>query len=189
MMSAYKCLKQQIFQNGAHSLVPIREQDKYDIMRWRNEQLYHLRQVKPLTKDDQDTYFENTIKKLFERENPEQVLFSYLENGSCIGYGGLVHINWADKNAEISFIINPELEKKLFEFHWKTYLGLIEEIAFGELNMHKIFTYAFDLRPLLYKAVESAGYVSEARLKEHMLFDDRYVDVLIHSKFNPHVNM
>jgi hypothetical protein len=36
----------------------------------------------------------------------ESLLFSFLKNGECIGYGGLVHINWIDQNAEISFMID-----------------------------------------------------------------------------------
>src|SRR6187200_3011356 len=142
-------------------------------MKWRNEQLYHLRQQKPLTIKDQEEYFSTTVSSLFEMEQPGQVLFSYLEGKKCIGYGGLVHINWKDKNAEISFIINPVLEAEHFEFHWSRYLSLIEQVAFKELGLHKIFTYAFDLRPRLYKVVESSGYLLEATLKDHSLFGEK----------------
>ena len=68
MMSAYKCLQKQIFQSSVFSLVPLREEDKYEIMRWRNEQIYHLRQEKPLTPKNQDLYFQNTVSKLFEKD-------------------------------------------------------------------------------------------------------------------------
>jgi hypothetical protein len=53
--------------------------------------------------------------KLFEQQQPSQLLFSFLENDKCIGYGGLVHINWIDSNAEISFIMNTQLEKDRFQ--------------------------------------------------------------------------
>lgn len=112
------------------------------------------------------------------------MLFSYLENDVCIGYGGLVHINWVDKNAEISFIMNTELEAEKFEFHWSTYLGLIEQLAFNELSFHKIFTYAFDLRPHLYTVLEKNNYQKEAVFKEHCLFEGEFKDVIIHSKIN-----
>lgn len=45
-------------------------------MKWRNEQIYHLRQAKPLTKEDQNAYFENVVAKLFEDDHPNQILFS-----------------------------------------------------------------------------------------------------------------
>jgi len=181
-MATYKVLNKQVFSSGDFSLVPIRIDDRYAIMRWRNEQIYHLRQNKALTETDQDSYFVNIISKLFDEENPSQILFSYLEGEKCIGYGGLVHINWLDKNAEISFVMDTVMEEDFFTFHWNTYLGLIEEIAFKEINLHKIFTYAFDLRSKLYDALEGRGYVREARLKEHCFFEGRLIDVLIHSK-------
>lgn len=183
-MRAYKCLIKQTFSLNNFQIVPIRDQDKYDIMQWRNEQIYHLRQSKPLDKESQDRYFDNVISRIFEKENPDQILFSYINNGKCIGYGGLVHINWVDKNAEISFIINTELEKKYFHKHWEIFLTLIEDLSFKSLLFHKIFVYAFDLRENLYQVLEKSLYLKEARLKDHIFFNGKYIDVLIYSKFN-----
>lgn len=181
---SYKVLNKQVFSNGNYSIVPIRSEDRFAIMKWRNEQIYHLRQNKPLTEEDQDLYFETVVKKLFDQDQPNQLLFSYLEGDACIGYGGLVHINWIDRNAEISFIMETALEKEHFQLHWMTYLELIEQLAFEQLGLHKIFTYAFDIRPNLYLALDEARFVEEARLKEHCFFNNNYIDVLIHSKKN-----
>jgi RimJ/RimL family protein N-acetyltransferase len=183
-MNSYKCLKNNLFSNNGYLLVPIRYEDRLEIMKWRNEQIYHLRQSRPLTIQDQDNYFNTIVNQLFEAEKPNQLLFSYLENNKCIGYGGLVHINWIDKNAEISFVINTELEKDMFKFHWRTFLQLLENIAFNELNFHKIFTYAFDIRPHLFELLLESGYVEEATLFEQVLIDKYFKNVRIHSKFN-----
>lgn len=180
----YKILNKQTFILEKYSLIPIRLEDRYDIMQWRNEQIYHLRQVKQLTKEDQDVYFENVVAKLFDQEQPNQILFSFLEDGICIGYGGLVHINWIDKNAEISFIMDTRLEEYRFYEIWQSYLKLIEEVAFHDLSLHKIYTYAFDLRPSLYKVLSCAGFSEDARLREHAIFEGKAIDVLIHSKIN-----
>jgi len=153
-----------------------------DILKWRNEQIYHLRQNNPLTVKDQENYFTKIVNKLFDQEQPSQILFSYLENDICIGYGGLVHINWIDKNAEISFIMNTELENEYFIKHWQIYLELIEQVASKELFLHKVFVYAFDIRPRLYKIMKISRYCEEARLKEHCFFDNKFIDVLIYSK-------
>ena len=184
-MRKYAILNTQIFSSGKYSIVPLRDEDKYDIMKWRNEQIYHLRQNEPLTTEKQEWYFSNVVAHLFDKEKPTQILFSYLENDVCIGYGGLVHINWVDKNAEISFIINTALEKDFFEFHWTTYLGLIEKVAFEELNLHKIYTYSFNLRPHLYPILQKNNYQQEAMLHNHCLFEGKFKDVFFHAKFNP----
>jgi RimJ/RimL family protein N-acetyltransferase len=184
MNRSYKALAKQCYRAGDFSIEPIRYEDRLPIMKWRNEQLYHLRQQKPLTAEDQERYFLHTIPALFTADFPPQLLFSYLQDGQCIGYGGLVHINWVDKYAEISFLMNTALEEKYFQEHWVRYLGLIEQVAFAGLGLHKIFTYAFDLRPRLYAAVEAAGFKQEAVLKEHCFFEGKYIDVIIHTKIN-----
>lgn len=182
-MNYYKVLNKQKFSAGNYSIVPIRYEDRLDIMKWRNEQIYHLRQDKPLTIENQDYYFKHIITGLFDEEKPNQILFSFLESDKCIGYGGLVHINWIDKNAEISFVMNTQLQKNNFKNYWSIYLGLIENVAFLELSLYKIYTYAFDLRPHLYEVLETKGYERDAVLKKHCFFDDKFIDVVIHAKF------
>ncbi len=186
-MRNYSCLTNSVFQENSFSLVPIRDEDKYEILEMRNEQMYHLRQAKPLTVKDQEEYFKNTVSKLFDTEKPNQLLFSFLKNDEFIGYGGLVHINWTDKNAEISFIMKTELEKENFEYFWKNYLSVLENLAFTVLNFHKVFTYAFDLRPHLYPVLESCGFQEEARLKEHCFFNGQFLDVVFHCKINRNI--
>ncbi|WP_430406601.1 GNAT family N-acetyltransferase [Fluviicola sp.] len=184
MMRNYKCLSTAIPSQGNFSLVPIRMEDRFKIMDWRNEQIYHLRQAKPLTITEQDIYFGTVVSALFDQEKPNQLLFSFLEEGKCIGYGGLVHINWNDLHAEISFIMNTAFEKTRFHELWSTYLKLLQSIAFDQLHFRKIYTYAFDIRPYLYSTLLDSGFIEEARLKEHCLIDGIYQDVLIHSLFN-----
>lgn len=183
-MANYKCLKQQQCSLGNYSIVPLRYEDRFDIMKWRNEQIYHLRQARPLTEEDQQRYFDNVVAKLFDNPNPDQILFSYLEEGVCIGYGGLVHINWIDNNAEISFIMDTRLENEHFKEHWSNYLTMLKELAFKDIGFHKLYVYAFDLRPHLYTTLEANGFTRETTLKEHCLFQGEYKDVIIHSIWN-----
>ena len=181
-MRAYKALNQQVFTSGDYKLVPIRHEDRYAIMQWRNEQIYHLRQAEALTTEKQDWYFENVVAQLFDQELPDQILFSFLYEEECIGYGGLVHINWLDKNAEISFVMNTAYENSHFLLYWVKFLEILDEVAFNNLKLHKLYTYAFDLRPHMYVCFERAGYSQEARLKDHVNIDDSFVDVVIHGK-------
>lgn len=182
--SKYKVLNLSEVSDGQYKILPIRFEDRFNIMKWRNEQMYHLRQSKLLTVDDQESYFTNVVAHLFDKEQPDQILFSYIEGDVCIGYGGLVHINWIDKNAELSFIMDTKLESNHFAFHWQNYLRLIEKVAFNSLALHKIQTFAFDIRPHLYPVLEGFNFKLEARLKEHCYFNGEYIDVLIHAKIN-----
>lgn len=179
----YKVLGEPVnISSEEYELTEIRYEHRHLIKKWRNEQMYHLRQSQPLTDESQDLYFQNTVAGLFEQDKPSQILFSLLRKGDLIGYGGLVHINWIDKNAEISFIMDTQLEQSSFDIHWLNFLSLIEKLAFRELNLKKIFTYAFDLRPHLYPVLHKAGFQEEARLFKHCFVNGEYKDVLIHSK-------
>ena len=180
-MREYKALTQQTYKNGEFEIVPIRHEDRFAIMKWRNEQIYHLRQSEALTVEKQDFYFNTTVASLFNVKEPNQILFSFLERNECIGYGGLVHINWIDKNAEVSFIMNSRLEEVSFSKNWSKFLAMIEKVAFEDLSLNKIFTYSFDVRPHLYLVLEENGFKREAVLKNHCLIEDEYKDVLIHS--------
>lgn len=184
-MKSYVCLKNNIYKENNFSIVPLRSQDRYEIMEWRNQQMYHLRQNTPLTKQLQDEYFEIVIEKTFNQTNPKQILFTVLEDELCVGYGGLVHINWIDKNAELSFLMKTELDKERFTELWSIFLSLIESVAFNDLKLHKLFVYAFDLRPHLYTTLEQNNYFKDAILKEHCFYNNKFIDVVIHSKISP----
>ena len=96
----YNCLSKNEFAIGDYKIIPIRYEDRMDILKWRNEQIYHLRQDKILTNEAQDNYFKETVAVIFDKQKPNQILFSYLKNDKCIGYGCLVHINLMDKNGD-----------------------------------------------------------------------------------------
>lgn len=182
----YKNLSQKIFEKGDYKIIPIRYQDRFDIMRWRNEQIFHLRQNKILTKDAQDNYFNNIVSKLFEVQEPNQILFSYLKNDICIGYGGIVHIDWGIKTAEVSFIMDTKLEKDFFEFHWTIFLSLLKKVAFNELQFNSIFTYAYDLRPHLYPVLEKNNFDFKSKNQNEIEIDGKMIDAIIHECKNPY---
>jgi RimJ/RimL family protein N-acetyltransferase len=184
MNRKYKVLSKNNFSEQEFHITPIRDKDRHNIMRWRNEQMYHLRQSIPLSKDEQDYYFKTRIAKLFDEEYPVQFLFSFLKNDKCIGYGGLVHINWKDSNAEISFVMQTSEESENFKKNWTIFLKLIEKVAFDHLEFKKIYIYSFDLRPKLYEVTNENHFIQEARLKNHVFSGDAFFDVLIHSKFS-----
>jgi len=185
----YKKTSKQCFKNGEYSIIPIRFEDRYKIMRWRNEQIDHLRQTKPLVKKEQDKYFKTIVSGLFDQENPDQLLFSFLKDGSCIGYGGLVHIDWERYTAEISFIMNTIFEKVHFVDFWLVFLNLIEQVAFKELQLRKIYTYSYEIRPKLYYVLDLANYKEEKRIKRAVEINNEWVDVRIHSKWKTELTL
>jgi|TARA_B100000795_G_scaffold109627_1_gene80905 RimJ/RimL family protein N-acetyltransferase len=187
--SRYKALSQNTFQFEEFQIVPIRYKDRLDIMKWRNEQMYHLRQSELLTKENQESYYQNIVSKLFTQNKPNQLLFSFLKNDKCIGYGGLVHIDWESKSSEISFIMDVTLEEDNFEILWTKFLKLIEKVAFTYLNFNSVFTYAFDLRQNLYPVLEKNNYLFKKRIKNQLQVNNKWFDVVIHEKRNQKISI
>lgn len=183
--TVYNCLSQNEYGFENYKLVPIRYKDRLSIMKWRNQQMYHLRQDRPLTEKSQDNYFNKIIYSLFFEEKPNQILFSYLKNDKCIGYGGMVHINWTRRTAEVSFIMETSLEKNEFNLHWSTFLNLLKKIAFKELKFKSLNTYAYDLRPFLYPILEKNNFNLKTHLISEIEIDGKKTDVFIHECINP----
>jgi RimJ/RimL family protein N-acetyltransferase len=187
----YKSLRQAEFTHGDYTLTGIRDEDKYAIMKWRNEQIDILRQKEPLTTRQQENYFKNVVDKLFDEEQPDQLLFSFLEKGRVVGYGGLVHIDWTSGNGEISFITETSrnVSAEQFKRDWSTYLHLLKRLTQINLRFFKIYTYAYDIRPLLIEMLLENGFREEARLHKHILVSGALRDVLIHSYFFDDVSL
>lgn len=183
MNRTYKNINSDSFNNGIYSLVPIRDEDKYDIMNWRNNQLDILRQETVLLIEQQEIYFKTVVDKLFDVEKPKQLLFSFLENNKLIGYGGLVHIDWETKTAEVSFLTETSRNKNadMFISDWVNYLAILKKVANDYLNFKSIYTYAYDLRPNLYIALQESGFTEIKRHKNHIQIENKKVDVVIHS--------
>ncbi len=188
-MRTYRCMLEHEFSYKNYTLIPIRDEDKFQIMDWRNDQIDILRQKKLLTLADQENYFANVISKLFDEERPDQVLFSVLEQGRLIGYGGLVHIDWDSKNGEISFISATERSRneELFTSDWTSYLHLLKNMTQRNFEFVKIYTYAYDVRPWLFNTLYTSGFKEEARLRDHIEISGRWHDVRIHSFFFPRI--
>lgn len=180
----YKTLKKNIFQAGDYALVPLRHEDIFKIVDWRNDQIDILRQKKPLTKSDQESYFNNTVKPTFAENEPRIMLFSLLLEGECIAYGGLVYIDWEAKRAEVSFLADTKRanDQASYREDFLNFIKLLGDCAFSDLGFNRLFFETYDVRPRHISIIEEAGYKLEGRMREHVKIRGKFVDSLIHSK-------
>lgn len=185
--SGYSILTKNHFSAGALALTSIRWSDMEEIRLWRNSQLFHLRQKRPISWLRQKIYFLRNVANEFKSPKPRNMLFSILENESLIGYGALVHIDWEFRRAEISFLVNTEITKdderygKIFSL----FLTLIKEIAFDDLELHRIYAETYSLRTLHIKKLEEAGLNHEGTLVDHVRINGIRFNSEIHAILNP----
>ncbi|WP_310391672.1 GNAT family protein [Hymenobacter sp.] len=169
----------------SYQLVPIRYDDREPIRAWRNAQLEVLRQAEPLTAAQQDAYFQRVVLPLFAQEHPDQLLFSLLHHGELVAYGGLVHISWPDRRAEVSFLADPAraAEAATYRADFLTYLRLLGRVAFEDLRLRRLVTETYDIRPAHVAIMEEAGFRFEGRLRQHVrLTSGIFADSLLHGQ-------
>lgn len=161
-------------------LRPLRWEDREPIRRWRNEQIDVLRQSQPLTESDQDRYYEEVVRPQFDQEHPAQILWAVEEEGSLIGYGGIVHMVWSDRRGEVSFLTETSRSKSSLAADWTAFLELIAAIARDRLGLHKLTTETYATRPALVPVLEAQGFVLEGTLRQHHRVNGKWVDSLAH---------
>jgi carbamoyl-phosphate synthase large subunit len=166
--------------------VSLRRQDIYDILRWRNDQIDVLRQKKPLTLEEQEKYFERVIFPSYTQEHPDLILLSILKDNSLIGYGGLVHMDWDTKRAEVSFLTSLQRSQSfhLYDKDFTAFLHILKKIAFSELNLRKLTTETYDIRPNVIQILAKNGFHEEGRLRNHNIIQEKPVDSILHGCLN-----
>ncbi|MUG72493.1 GNAT family N-acetyltransferase [Paenibacillus validus] len=178
----YRCLKESFYRTGGYEAVTLRQQDMLSIKQWRNEQMSVLRQSKVLTDEDQQSYYQHVVRPSFEQEHPTIILFSFLLDGECIGYGGLTNNDWMCKRAEISFLLNTNriMDKAGYRNDFTAFLALMKKVAFEDLHFNRLFTETYDIRPHHVMILEESGFQYEGRMRQHAVVDGKFVDSLLH---------
>lgn len=179
---SYACLRSPLVDASGRALVSLRAEDMIEIGRWRNEQMDALRQSTPLSDEDQRRYFREVVTPTMSQAQPRMILVSYLLDGTCIGYGGLVHLDWQAGRAEVSFLVatHRTLDAAAYRADFTAFLALLRQLAFERLPLKRLFTETYDIRPHHVAALEAAGFRPEGRLRRHQFVAGRLVDTLFH---------
>lgn len=179
---SYKCLDQQEWFHEGYGLKVISPKSIESIRLWRNMQMDVLRQTKKISKDEQEDYFNKNIWPDMCLEEPNNILLCFYYRNVFIGYGGLVHLAWEHKRAEVSFLLNHQdaANLKIYKKHFMTFLKLIQNISFLELGFQKIFTETYAIRQHHIEVLEESGMVLEGSLRNHVLVGEKFVDSLMH---------
>jgi len=162
-------------------LRPLHWKDRVEIRRWRNAQLPVLRQRTELTAKQQDEYFRLVVANEMKIKFPPQILLGIESSGDFVAYGGLVHIGWLDRHAEMSFLADPAYCSRN-DYHQllTTFIELLSQLALKELGLHRLFTETYSFRTEHIEMLESAGFCREGVLEEHVLIDGEYVNSILH---------
>ena len=177
----YKILAGKHLSKGSYSIESIRLEDALPVMKWRNAQLHALRQKEPLTETSQRVYFETVVNPQLSLPRPGQILVRFAYEKKLIGYGGLVHIDWNHRRAEVSFLLETERadNSDQYETDFTNFLALLKELSFTHLNFHKITTESFSHRKKHVEIIENCGFKRDGVLRDQVKVEGCWVDAVI----------
>jgi RimJ/RimL family protein N-acetyltransferase len=180
---SYTCLKKHRFSDSSgYEIVTIRQEDMENIRLWRNAQMNVLRQKAPISFNEQQQYFHHIIPSDFNQAYPKQILLSYLLHNQCIGYGGLVHLDWESRRGEVSFLVDPTRLQPTGQYDqdFTHFLSLLAELTFCDLQLHRLHVETYAFRTDHIRVLENFGFVLEGTLRQHIRKENVFYDSLMH---------
>lgn len=181
-MKRYACMPNPVVERGTHAITAVQPEHIEAIRLWRNAQIEVLRQDAPITPEQQVAYYEQRIWPTLDQAQPANILVTYLKGGEPVGYGGLVHIAWAEGHAEVSFLLAPEhiADQANYRAYHLPFLALIKALAFEELGFEFITTETFPHRVAHMANLEAAGFRREARPQDSVIATGDREDSIFH---------
>lgn len=136
----------------------------------------------PMSVHQQKKYFRREVFPEYSKTHPKQILFSIRESGEFVGYAGLVHVDWVNKRAEVSFLLKPSIseDKLLYEEIFRGTLRIMRKVGFEELGLNRIFTETYSGRLNHLEILPSCGFDEEGRMRGHVLIEGVFRDSYIH---------
>jgi RimJ/RimL family protein N-acetyltransferase len=162
-----------VMERGNLELHPISREHILPIMDYRNAQMDILRQYRHLNEEDQDRWFASLTT------DRSQVQFSMYLNKQFCGYCGLTNIDYINRRAEISFLINGQPNDT--EVTFCTAIHLLCDFGFNNLGMNKIYTETFAFREAHIRTLGVCGFITEGILRMHQFKKGKFHDSIIQS--------
>ena len=178
----YSCMPRARVAHGAHALEAVQPGDIESIRQWRNAQLDVLRQSAAISAEQQAEYFARRIWPGKADPRPDTILLAFREGARLVGYGGLVHVSWEHRRAEVSFLLEPALAADAARYSelFSRFLRLLKDIAFNDLGIERLFTETYAFRGAHMAVLESEGFLPEGNMRGHVIVDGVRVDSLLH---------
>lgn len=161
-------------------LKPIEVEDTDDIIKWRNSDV-----VRHKFLDQNDFTREGHLKWLSERVMTGQVaqFIICVKPENCpVGSAFLRDIDYKNKKAEFGIFIGEDFARGR-GIGTKT-AKLIIRHGFETLKLHKIFLRVLADNINAVKSYKKAGFTQEAYLKDEVILDGRYRDIILMAVLN-----
>src|SRR3990167_5229617 len=140
------------------TLRAIEKEDLKTIQRWRNSSnvMPYCRQYRPLSMQDMEKWYQSSDK---EYNLINDLFLICLKDGTPIGVGGFVRIDWRNRKAEVSFYIGEDSHRNRETI--KLAISHIVQYGKATLNLWKVYFPCYSFNPFLpiYEEVMPREYI------------------------------
>jgi RimJ/RimL family protein N-acetyltransferase len=168
---------------NSHYVIRGFEFDDLEAVRiWRNAQIDVLRQAAPLSEADQRRWWDTVYLRESAGSEPQQTLYTLLETGRAVAYGGFTNCDWVVRRAELSFLADDAIaaDQARYEIVQRHFFVFLLQHGFGEQGFQRLFTETYDFRKEHIDVLEELGLREEGRLRRHAWARGGLVDSLMH---------
>ena len=181
----YIILNKNSYRKSKLEFKPFSEKFLENVRLIRNKQKKILRQNNIISKKEQNNYFSKNIKTDFKSLRPKNILLLIFKGKNLVGYCGLTNLDWSNKRAELSFILDSKYnKKKIFLDIFQNSLELLQEILFKELKFKKFFSETYEFRKDVISFLISNNFVIEGCLKNHIYKNGKFYNSILLGKDN-----
>ena len=161
--------------SGGIKLRRLKESDKDDMYEYTsNEECCFFLKWGPHTRVRQASEF--IRKRLQDTEVPADLLWGIelTEESKLIGVVRVYHIDFDNRQAEISYILNPRYAGKGYA---TMAVRQVMDVCFRELNLEKVIAFYADANRKSEKLLERCGAVKDTEWKEQMEIKGRIYQI------------
>lgn len=115
-------------------------------------------------------------------DTPPNIWFAACEGDELIGIVGLHNIKYIQRNAELAILIGSYKDRN--KGKGRKILQLIEEYAFGMLNLHRLYAYVYEDNECAKNFFEKCLWVREGIMKDASFWNHNFRNVEIWAKLN-----
>jgi UDP-4-amino-4,6-dideoxy-N-acetyl-beta-L-altrosamine N-acetyltransferase len=156
-------------------LVPLAEQHLDTTLRWVNdpEMMRLLGRAARVESDEHRRWFD----QLKQRTDCRYFSVETTEAGLHVGNIWLWDIDTTHRKAEVRILFGNEAARG--HGYGSEAIGLLADLAFDTMGLHRLFAYVFSINPRAKRAFERAGFTAEGMLRHDRRVGDEYVDVYL----------
>ncbi len=162
------------------ALRAIEKVDKDKFLQWHNDLALRnlIGGIFPLD----EGAFQKICDQGYEKLLPSQIWFSVCYEDKLVGIAGLHNVRYVQRNAEVACFVGENQYRQ--QGIGSAVVGLIEEYAFGTLNLHRIYAYVYDDNIIAKNFFAKQQWLQEGLLREASYWNYTFRDIVIFARIN-----